>query len=153
MKKHPFKWFVDADGDRIQIDQEIAPLIRQIWDMGLDTLNSCQDNFGYVWVEFTTATGASTFLSTIAKHGDADLRYRAIHPCDVSPCEAAHHLVNVYRTFQDSWLIAADTCQIIDGGDDVCIRIGIRFPRDHLAPVMDALMISRPKAHAVRDIA
>lgn len=140
MKKHPFKWLVDRHGDRVQIDIEIAPLLRILWDMRLVTLNSCEDDCGYVWIEFLTAAYASTFLSIIAKHGDVDLRYRAVNTYNICPSDAAHHLANRYHAFLDSWLIAAETWEAIDGGGDVRIRFSVRFPRGHLGRVMDTLI-------------
>jgi hypothetical protein len=137
MKKHRYKWFVMENGDRVQIDKEIAPLMQQVWDMGLCTNNSCQDNFGYVWIGFGEATDASAFLSVIAQRGDDELRYRANNTFNVCPRDAADRLPNQYHTFPDMWLTSALSYEIEGGG--VGINIGIRFPRGHLARVMAAL--------------
>ena len=32
--------------DGVPIDVEIAPLIKSLWERGIETLNSCQDNGG-----------------------------------------------------------------------------------------------------------
>jgi hypothetical protein len=78
--KHPFRWLIDSDGDRVKIDREIVPLIERLWNMVLNTSNSCQDNFGYVWVEFMSADAATAFLNIMVQRGDADLAYRAANP-------------------------------------------------------------------------
>lgn len=137
MKKHPYKWLVDPYGDRIQIDKEIVPLMQKVWGMGLYTFNSCQDNFGYVWVEFGDAEDASFFLSLIARRGDEDLQHRASNTFDICPSEAADHLANRYHAYLDSWLASAHTYEIGDGS--IGISIGVRFPRDHLLRVMAAM--------------
>lgn len=134
--KHRYKWLVTPDKQRVQIDAEIAPLIRRLWDMELVTFNSCQDNFGYVWIQFATAYFAEVFLSTIVKHGNPDLQERAANPYDVCPRKVATDLPD-YDAPLDSWLIAANVFN--DDDDDVWIAISIRFPRDHLASVMDAV--------------
>lgn len=55
-----------------EIDVEIAPLIQEIWYMGLKTYNSCQDNpEGWVWIEFGHAKHAEIFLNVIAFYESA----------------------------------------------------------------------------------
>lgn len=34
------------------IDKKILPLIEHIWNLNVETTNSCQDNRGCVWIEF-----------------------------------------------------------------------------------------------------
>jgi hypothetical protein len=136
--KHPFILLIDSDGDQIEIDREIAPLIQQLWDIGLETCNSCQDNFSYVWVEFLSAQDALDFLYLIVRHGDAALAERASEPYNVSPSNAADQLAK-YDACQDSWLIKANVNKY-DDAEEVWMSIGIRFPRDHLPRVMAALI-------------
>jgi hypothetical protein len=128
---------VDPDGNRIRIDVEIAPLIRRLWELGFDTCNSCQDNFGYVWVQFDSASHTEGFLTSIRRGGDAELGHRACNPYPVSPHDRAK-LATDYHAWEDSWLIAADT-NAPDDDQDLLISIGIRFPREHLARVIGAL--------------
>jgi hypothetical protein len=136
MNEHPFKRVTDPHGFRIEVDLEIVPLIRRLWTMGLETENSCQDNFGYVWVEFASASFAETFLTAIAKNGDAELRYIAKNACALDPNDR-ERLTTQYRTWEDSWLIHAVTWG--DDDSEVSISISIRFPREHLSRVMAAL--------------
>lgn len=137
MKKHPYKWLVDPYGDRIQIDREIVLLMQKVWGMGLYTFNSCQDNFGYVWIEFGDAEDASFFLSLIARRGDDELQQRVNNTLDICPRDAADHLANRYHAYPDSWLTHAMSYEI--DGRGVGISIGVRFPRGHLLRVMAAL--------------
>jgi hypothetical protein len=49
----------------VPIDVEIAPLTEALWERGIETLNSCQDNGDnhQVWIEFATPDDASRFLN------------------------------------------------------------------------------------------
>jgi hypothetical protein len=50
----------------IEVDEEIAPLLQAIWDSGINTCNSCQENKpGIIWIEFLTAVDAEAFLTCI----------------------------------------------------------------------------------------
>jgi hypothetical protein len=105
--EHRYKWLTDARGHRVKIDGEIASMIRRLWDMALTTCNSCQDNFGYVWVEFASADDAAAFLSVVVQNGDAELSNRASQPYPIRP-EEREKLITHYHAWTDSWLIAAD---------------------------------------------
>lgn len=40
---HPFELLVTPDGDRVQIDRELVHLVQVLWDVGMRTLQSCED--------------------------------------------------------------------------------------------------------------
>ena len=55
----------DSD-ETIEVDEGIAPLIKAIWNLGISTCNSCQENMpGIVWIEFLTARDVEAFLSRV----------------------------------------------------------------------------------------
>jgi hypothetical protein len=55
----------DSD-ETIEVDEGIAPLIKAIWNLGISTCNSCQENMpGIVWIEFLTARDVEEFLSRV----------------------------------------------------------------------------------------
>jgi hypothetical protein len=140
--KHPFEWVTDPNiGERVRIDREIVPLIKAIWKLGLCTLNSCQNNFDYVWVQFVNSIHTETFLRTILRNGDPALAYRAKNLYSLSP-EDRRRLKTQYHAWPDSWPIVAGT-QDLD--DDVWVTVAIRFPREHLERVMTALLNSPEK--------
>jgi hypothetical protein len=103
--------------------------------MRLETLMSCQDNSGYVWIAFASALDAETFLTAIAQSDDDDLGYKAREPIDLGPQD--RHRLRDFQAPEDSWLIAA--CTHTDDDGDVTIWVSIRFPREQLARVMSAL--------------
>ena len=50
-----------------EIDEEIAPLIEEIWKAGMGTTNSCQENQPDVaWIEFYSSIDAAEFLDVVA---------------------------------------------------------------------------------------
>ena len=58
---------------RAGLDVEIAPLLLDLWRLGCWTLNSCQDNFGKVWLEFDDGGAAELFCSIAAGAFDQQL--------------------------------------------------------------------------------
>ena len=61
--------FVRWEDEEAWIDEEIAPLIRELWKAGFTTLNSCQENRpGWVWIQFLHASDAETFLNIVARY-------------------------------------------------------------------------------------
>jgi hypothetical protein len=63
-KTMPVKDFMGHD---IDIDENIAPLISEIWKAQINTNNSCQDNVpaDYVWVEFSSINDFDKFINII----------------------------------------------------------------------------------------
>jgi hypothetical protein len=139
MNEHPSIELVSPLGDGVQIDHDIAPLIQWLWDRGWQTVNSCQDNHGYVWIEFFSATEAEAFLDYIMKRGDETLKSRARSPVDLHP-QNRSRLESDYRTWHDNWLIGA--CADYDDGA-MKITISICFPREHLGRVKTCCGLSK----------
>lgn len=51
----------------IEVDEGIAPLLQDIWNHGIVTCNSCQENRpGMMWIEFLGPEDAEAFLTRIA---------------------------------------------------------------------------------------
>jgi hypothetical protein len=49
----------NLDGESVEVDEELAPLILALSQLGIETLNSCQENKpGIAWVEFATTADA-----------------------------------------------------------------------------------------------
>jgi len=58
--------FDPASNGMIEVDEGIAPLLKAIWDFGITTCNSCQENRpGVVWIEFPTTEDAEAFLTRV----------------------------------------------------------------------------------------
>jgi hypothetical protein len=55
-----------ASGYMIEVDAGIAPLLKAIWNLGIATCNSCQENKpGIVWIEFLRSEDAEAFLTRV----------------------------------------------------------------------------------------
>ncbi len=53
--------------ETIEVDEGIAPLLEAIWNLGISTCNSCQENKpGVIWIEFSSVEDAEIFLTYIA---------------------------------------------------------------------------------------
>lgn len=52
-------------GKRIAVDAGIAPLLRALWKRGIETIASCENSDGYVWLQFAGGRDAEEF-ATIA---------------------------------------------------------------------------------------
>lgn len=50
----------------IEIDKKLVPLMKELWNAGIRTRMSCEDNVpkGYVWIEFRSPSDLDKFLAT-----------------------------------------------------------------------------------------
>ena len=57
----------------VAVDKDIAPLIRALWQIGINTDESCQNvGPGSVWILFSTGQDALKFLSAVATIRDME---------------------------------------------------------------------------------
>ncbi|HEY1600287.1 MAG TPA: hypothetical protein VGG64_11835 [Pirellulales bacterium] len=73
---------VRVGGQQAMIDEPIAPLIREIWRAGIETVMSCQeDGWGRIWIEFGDVQAGQRFLNMVAQYesGVGNL-YHRMHP-------------------------------------------------------------------------
>jgi len=55
-----------SSNQAIEVDEGIAPLLKAIWDLGITTCNSCQENKpDIVWIEFISTEDVEAFLTRI----------------------------------------------------------------------------------------
>jgi hypothetical protein len=58
---------VDFFAEKITVDEGLAELLQLIWERGIFTLNSCQENRpGVAWIEFETSEAFEDFLNAVA---------------------------------------------------------------------------------------
>ena len=86
--RHPPYTVLDYRGERVEIDVEIVPLVELLWALEFDTLLSCQDQDGRVWVEFP-GPSAEQFLDLVSR-SDSELRANVLGlvPFDTDDFEA-----------------------------------------------------------------
>src|SRR5580700_6559394 len=80
---------VELGDHRGEIDEMIAPVIRQIWIAGIRTIMSCQEaSPGVAWIEFDEFDGLVQFLNIVATfEKNADTVYDRVisHLCHPPP--------------------------------------------------------------------
>ena len=67
-EKHPqvkVNWY----GSKIEVDAGIVDLLKLVWQEGFETSNSCQDNDGKVWIQFTHLRDYKQLVRDAAKYG------------------------------------------------------------------------------------
>jgi hypothetical protein len=118
-----------------EIDKDIAPLIREIWEAGIVSCNSCQENEpGIVWIEFMTPTDAERFVNIVAEYEDGiDTLYnritgeRSAKEKEVKYWEYDPFVFDyaMKREFENGRIVA----ERHDGVPDIVFSLSIRFPR------------------------
>lgn len=63
---------------KVQVDKKIAPLIKRMWELKLETMMSCEDNNpkDWIWICFTYPKTAEIFLRLILRNCPEDLAKR-----------------------------------------------------------------------------
>ncbi len=72
MAKHPFESHMAPWGEIVDVDVEIVPLVKLIWDLGLVTVNSCQEQMyerlrPSVFIDFISSTDLEVFLRLVRR--------------------------------------------------------------------------------------
>ena len=123
----------------VQIDEEITDLISLLWHkFGFETINSCQNNFGCVWIEFVFLPDLESFLDTLALHRDEDQ--------------------DLYDDIMEEWNYGTrpmDFSLVLDeekeevyqkGQPRILLPASVRFPRKDLSKVVKILEETSPDA-------
>ena len=103
--------FIRAEHKQIEttygtiVDEELVTVLEYLWDIGLETSNSCQNNHGNIWIEFETDSFMN-FMETI--------RYIENIP--------------LYKFLLKSFVLKKPMAELTDDDDSVAVR----FPRKHL---------------------
>lgn len=128
------------DGDfEADIDEELAPLIRELWEANLATVLSCQENRpGIVWIMFLTAGDLSEFLGIVAEYQpECESLYRRIlADTDVEGCWE-YDFSPVDDALHDGRDGIADWHE---GTPDFYFHASVRFPRTDLPILLDRMV-------------
>ncbi len=133
--------------DGVAIDVEIAPLIKALWDSGIETFNSCQDNGDEhcIWIEFATPADASKFLNAVIGRlgNDRTLYGRAMGTAMDTPDAWTYQVFPMNYGIEES-ILDDEVEERRIGPNDVDFAISIRFPRRDLPVVLRRLTASLP---------
>lgn len=137
--KHDTVALTAPDGEVVDIDEGIAPLVAALWRNGWTTFNSCEDERGWVWIEMPGAD-VERFLTLVARKASPEIAWGAREACarrghpyllddrDVWDLSASAHDLN--EDYDE------DSASVVrKGKPDVAVTVGVRFPRHHLPEV------------------
>ena len=124
MTQHPQVVVSAPDGYQAEVDEQLAPLIERLWAERVDTLNSCQNNQGQVWVEFTSAMDAERFLELLGIDFEDTLQIEA--------WDYRAHVWNLNERVEGDEIVPT-------GPPDFILSISVRFPQEDLPVVLDRL--------------
>lgn len=144
------------------IDEEIAPLIRELWKAGIDTFNSCQENRpGIVWVQFATADDAARFLNVVTEYDEEpDGLYARVtgrwdgceHSAPPWEYDALPEDLGLVETFLDD-----EIDEWHEGEVEFRFTMSVRFPRSDFPAVLARMsrynQASEKQAHVPADAA
>ncbi len=125
-----------------EIDEMIAPLIRETWNAGIETIMSCQSvPEGQVWIQFASLGDLERFLGIVAEFShDPNSIYNRImlnqRPDDFDRCWS----IDV-NPFDVAFPDPGDELLVGDCSRRTSIRIEfyVRFPQDDLPGVIAKL--------------
>lgn len=71
-------------GPSILVDEGIAELLKFLWDLGIETLLSCEGSrIEYAWIMFKDGFSLKTFLNSVAKYPDENyLKQKNVKFCE-----------------------------------------------------------------------
>jgi hypothetical protein len=128
-----------------EIDEKIAPLIKSLWELGINTFNSCENNVpeGWVWIEFESASHAEEFLNIVAEYNeDRNSLYNRIRQAWDSDDDS---LFWQYSVHANDWGVSEtlDEEENLEeeflGQSAFIFSFSIRFPQSDLEEIMNKL--------------
>ena len=124
MTEHPQVVVSAPDGYQAEVDEQLAPLIQRLWAERVDTLNSCQDNQGQVWVQFMTGMDTERFLELLGLEVDDTLQ--------IEDWDYRAHVWNLNEQLDGDEIVPT-------GPPDFLLSISVRFPHEDLPAILDRL--------------
>jgi hypothetical protein len=138
--------YIKAYGREAEVDEEIAPLILELWRCGIWTLMSCQEGaHGYVWVCFPDPNEAAEFMNIVAEFDPApeSLYQRMLSDWDVPNNWIFDTFPRDDNLFEED-PTSDDVHEYHKGPPDFAFEISVRFPPSDLPAVMTKLAAHTP---------
>ncbi|ARF11182.1 hypothetical protein Klosneuvirus_1_39 [Klosneuvirus KNV1] len=116
----------------IDIDKNIAPLIKELWKAHIDTMNSCENNIpiDYIWIEFSSETDYNQFIEIILldeNYGD----------------DRTQRILGISNNIYKSWYKDIHHDVFFDDKDgvinNVINSVSLRFPKDDYEFVLNKI--------------
>lgn len=143
---------VSVNGISAEIDKKIAPLIKRLWELDINTFNSCENNVpeGWVWIEFESAIHAEDFLNIVAEYDeDRNSLYNRIRQEWDSDEDSLFWQYNVHPKDWGVEQIPDENDEYLEerftGESSFIFSFSIRFPQSDLKEIMRRLDFSDKK--------
>jgi hypothetical protein len=126
---------------RAQIDTLLAPLIREIWKSGINTVMSCQETEpGIAWIEFEAVDDLVHFLNIVAEYEEGvDTLYNRINFRLTGPKSAPDW--QYQANLLDCGFIPEEDDRY-EGAPDFLVTVSVYFPQSDLS-----VLLTRLKTH------
>lgn len=122
----------------ITVDEGIVELLTMIWKEGYETFNSCQNNFGNIWIEFDMYS----FHELVQKARDYETdQMTSAHLYDFLQCECDNSVC-----LNDDGHPDEDDIYWVPG-ENMYLSCSVRFPMN----LLDEFMKLFREAHAVNE--
>jgi hypothetical protein len=141
---------VKANGQAAYVDEGIAPLIKEIWRAGIQTIMSCQKGaYGFVWLNFVDTEDAGEFLNIVAEYSrDSDSLYKRMFGRDAENPKSW-----IYKFHAEDYNLVQYLNEEADAFDEYhegqpCFffTVSIWFPPSDLPAVMERFATRRKAA-------
>lgn len=145
--------FIKVGKRSANIDLKIAPLVKLLWELDIDTCNSCEENRpGVIWIEFFSSYDAEKFVNIIAKYDDPETTiknepwtslYRRITNGHSNPDADVPDTWIYHTTLMDmgvdKWIENDEVQESFTGKHSCLFQIHIRFPQKDLKTIVKRL--------------
>lgn len=141
---HPFKKILLKSSGLVDIDEEIVDLVVALDDLHWNTHMSCQDNGDdRTWIAFYHSNQAVNFLELVAKESE-ELRRFVLNSTTERYDRHPDRVEIKDRWWVDSFVQSLyKDDEDMEWTGDICIRISVRFPRQHLEEVTRIVVAHR----------
>lgn len=98
VEKHKTVAIKHPNGIMIDIDEQIAPLISTIWELGIKTVGSCENFFpiNYCWISFETIKDINLFCNIVFENNN-EFCYKATDSNSLDYKEKWHFFFNYFK--------------------------------------------------------
>jgi hypothetical protein len=142
---------VTVGNESANIDKNIAPLIEGLWKLNIDTLLSCENNNGKVWIDFTSVYDAENFLNIVAKYSEGlNSMYNRIRNEWSDPNNPTKNIWEYDPHIMDLGVhqeITKDDFvdETFSGKHEFHFTMSVRFPQKDLKSVTNRILNFKPK--------
>ncbi len=141
---------IEENGMRAEVDENIAPLIRELWKLHILTLMSCEDNVpeGWIWIKFNDSHGVKRFLDIIAAEYDEDsdsLYDRATRHGSYGENSWQYEILPDDKSIKLIYGTEEIFAQRIGTKTDIRLHISVRFPQSDYDEVLKKMVAHNNK--------